>query len=101
MTGKRDEQIRSRAYKMWEREGRPQGRHEHHWHQAVREVDDESGEAGSEQPHSNADARLSGNEAPTSPEAPAASAPVGKTAARAKRPAAPKGRAKASAKPKA
>jgi hypothetical protein len=100
MNGKRDERIRSRAYGMWEREGRPQGRHEHHWHQAVREVDGESSETGSEQPHSNADARLSGNEAPASPAAPPASAPVGKAAAQAKRPAAPKARAKASAKPK-
>jgi DUF2934 family protein len=115
MNGKKDDRIRSRAYGIWEREGRPQGRHEHHWHEASREVDDETSDgrttapgaetssdaAGSEEPHSNADARLSGNDAPTSPEAPAASAPVGKAAARAKRPAAPKARAKASAKPKA
>ena len=62
MNGKRDEQIRSRAYAIWEREGRPHGRQEHHWHQAIREVDAGSGD----------------------PETPAASAPVGKTAARAK-----------------
>ena len=87
MNGKRDEQIRSRAYAIWEREGRPHGRQEHHWHQAIREVDAGSGD----------------------PETPAASAPVGKTAARAKPSAAPKApakpktpaKSKAPAKPKA
>jgi Protein of unknown function (DUF2934) len=108
MNGKRDDRIRSRAYGIWEREGRPQGRHEHHWHQASREVEGEASddqlaaqpsgdEAGSEQPRSNADARLSGNDSAT----PAASAPGGKTAARAKRPGTSKARAKAPAKPKA
>jgi hypothetical protein len=30
--------IRNRAYELWEQEGRPQGRHEQHWAQAVEEV---------------------------------------------------------------
>jgi hypothetical protein len=89
MNGKRDEQIRSRAYKIWEREGRPQGRQEHHWHQAIREVDEGAGDQ--------------------APEAPAASALVGKAGAAAKRTPAPKPPAepktptkpKAAAKPKA
>jgi Protein of unknown function (DUF2934) len=34
----RDEQrIRERAYGIWEREGRPEGRQEAHWEQARRE----------------------------------------------------------------
>lgn len=94
MNGKRDEQIRSRAYAIWEREGRPHGRQEHHWHQAIREVD-----AGSGDPEAPA----------ASQETPAASAPVGKTAARTKAPATPKApakpktpaKSKAPAKPKA
>jgi hypothetical protein len=30
--------IRERAYQLWEDEGRPEGRHEHHWFQAVRDL---------------------------------------------------------------
>ena len=108
MNGKRDDRIRSRAYGIWEREGRPQGRHEHHWHQASREVDDEpsddqptasgaepaSDEAGSEQPHSNADARLSGSPAPALPETPTGPSRIRKAAARPKGTRAPKAPAK-------
>lgn len=30
--------IRDRAYSIWEREGRPEGRERQHWEQAAREV---------------------------------------------------------------
>lgn len=30
--------IRDRAYAIWEREGRPDGRHDEHWEQARREL---------------------------------------------------------------
>lgn len=30
--------IAQRAYAIWEREGRPEGRHDEHWEQAEREV---------------------------------------------------------------
>jgi hypothetical protein len=33
-----DERIRDRAYAIWEREGRPHGRHESHWHRALAEL---------------------------------------------------------------
>jgi hypothetical protein len=33
--------IQQRAYELWEREGRQEGTHERHWHDAVREIDDE------------------------------------------------------------
>lgn len=33
-----DQQIRERAYAMWEREGRPAGRHLEHWAAAEREI---------------------------------------------------------------
>lgn len=102
MNGKRDEQIRSRAYEIWEREGRPQGRHEHHWHQAIREVDDENSadKAKAGQPRSNADLRLSGEQAATLAEVPTGPGLLGKTVARAKRTRAPKAPAKPK-KPKA
>jgi hypothetical protein len=32
------ERIRQRAYEIWEREGRPEGREQAHWEQAEREI---------------------------------------------------------------
>ncbi len=32
----REERIRQRAYGIWEREGRPEGRHDDHWNEAER-----------------------------------------------------------------
>ncbi|WP_353859577.1 DUF2934 domain-containing protein [Azospirillum formosense] len=37
----RAERVRRRAHDIWEREGRPEGRHDEHWAQAEAEVDDE------------------------------------------------------------
>ena len=34
------QKIRERAYELWEREGRPEGRHDDHWHQAVKDLQD-------------------------------------------------------------
>lgn len=31
MQGSREDRIRQRAHEIWEREGRPEGRHEVHW----------------------------------------------------------------------
>jgi hypothetical protein len=31
-------QIAARAYALWQSEGQPDGRHEEHWHRAVREI---------------------------------------------------------------
>ncbi|WP_082766043.1 DUF2934 domain-containing protein [Paramesorhizobium deserti] len=44
----REEQIKARAYEIWEQEGRPQGRARDHWEQARREID---GDAASPQPN--------------------------------------------------
>lgn len=45
------EKIRSRAYEIWEKEGRPSGRERQHWEQAQREVArDAAGEAGETAP---------------------------------------------------
>lgn len=33
-----EERVRRRAYEIWEREGRPEGRHEEHWRRAVTEI---------------------------------------------------------------
>lgn len=37
----RAERVQRRAHDIWEREGRPHGRHDEHWAQAEAEVDDE------------------------------------------------------------
>jgi hypothetical protein len=37
------ERIRRRAHEIWEREGRPEGRHEEHWTQARQEIEAEGG----------------------------------------------------------
>lgn len=37
----RDLMIRERAYLLWEGAGRPQGKQDEHWLQAVREIDAE------------------------------------------------------------
>jgi len=45
MVSDRDEKIRQRAHQIWEREGWPEGKHDEHWAQAAREIDNEA-EAG-------------------------------------------------------
>nr|WP_041935947.1 DUF2934 domain-containing protein [Rhizobium leguminosarum] len=41
----REEEIRKRAYSLWEKEGRPEGKHGHHWTLAEHELDAQQGEA--------------------------------------------------------
>ncbi|TPI10967.1 DUF2934 domain-containing protein [Mesorhizobium sp. B4-1-3] len=41
----REERIRQRAHEIWEREGRPEGRQQEHWDQAVQEIESEGSEA--------------------------------------------------------
>ncbi|ARQ12242.1 hypothetical protein NXC12_PA00005 (plasmid) [Rhizobium etli] len=41
----REEEIRKRAYALWEKEGRPEGRHRDHWIHAEHELDARYGEA--------------------------------------------------------
>ncbi|WP_411755786.1 DUF2934 domain-containing protein [Sinorhizobium meliloti] len=38
-----EERIRRRAYEIWERDGRPDGEHDRHWHQAEKELEGERG----------------------------------------------------------
>jgi hypothetical protein len=37
-----EDEIRARAYALWQREGSPEGRHEEFWHQAQRELSEEA-----------------------------------------------------------
>ena len=61
MAGGDDKQrIRERAYELWEREGRPHGRHMDHWVQAEQETQDGQRPEGSGRP--GGDAGLFGEE---------------------------------------
>lgn len=40
MEDNRAQQIRARAYEIWENEGRPQGKEKEHWDQAEREFEE-------------------------------------------------------------
>jgi hypothetical protein len=33
------ERVERRAYALWKAEGQPHGRHEEHWHRAMREIE--------------------------------------------------------------
>lgn len=45
MTDERQERVRQRAHEIWEREGRPHGKHDEHWRLAREEIEREGGEA--------------------------------------------------------
>jgi hypothetical protein len=36
-----DERIRARAYRIWDEAGQPDGKHDQHWEQAIREIEAE------------------------------------------------------------
>jgi hypothetical protein len=78
MADDRHERIRQRAHAIWEREGRRDGDHERHWHQAAGEIDAE-------------DAAAKPGRKPATPRKPAAAkpktAPSKVTAAKAAKPA--------------
>ncbi|MEZ0326574.1 MAG: DUF2934 domain-containing protein [Fimbriimonas sp.] len=46
----RHQRIQNRAYELWEREGRQEGTPERHWHDAVRETDEEDAAGIDERP---------------------------------------------------
>ncbi|TCL68293.1 DUF2934 family protein [Rhizobium sp. BK251] len=43
-TSNRHELVRRRAHAIWERDGRPEGKHDEHWLQAEHEIDQGIGE---------------------------------------------------------
>jgi len=48
--GADESNIRERAYAIWEEQGRPEGSHDAHWHQAQRELTDKQLSAGDPSP---------------------------------------------------
>ena len=45
MTPARENQIAERSYQIWEREGKPEGKHLQHWFQAISELEGASAPA--------------------------------------------------------
>ncbi len=64
--------IRERAYRLWEAEGRPDGRHEHHWSAAEQEIgaDPRVSSAGGEAEASGLVSAMAGTPDPMQPDRP-------------------------------
>jgi hypothetical protein len=45
-----EDRVRDRAYALWEKDGRPDGRSDEYWQQARFEVEAEEAEPGNERP---------------------------------------------------
>ena len=56
MTEISEDDIRLRAYALWESNGRPAGSHDVHWLQALRELTEEAGASGGDTPKKKAKA---------------------------------------------
>ncbi|WP_276122223.1 DUF2934 domain-containing protein [Pararhizobium qamdonense] len=56
MTEISEDDIRLRAYALWESDGRPAGSHDVHWLQALRELTEEAGASGGDTPKKKAKA---------------------------------------------
>jgi len=54
MASNHEEKVRTRAYEIWEREGRPTGRAQQHWEQARREIENESRQGQAPSPRASA-----------------------------------------------
>ena len=63
-----ESRTRLRAYAIWEREGRPEGRHIEHWFLAQREIEQETAQTSTA-------AGISGGESPAEQEQQAPSSP--------------------------
>ena len=57
MAADRDAEISLRAYRIWERKGRPFGEHDEHWEQARREIEAEAAGQEDSQPQSDMPSR--------------------------------------------
>ena len=61
----RDDRIRIRAYEIWQREGRPEGRHDQHWAEATREIEQEDSAGRQSNPGSRESDEQQGDEGTT------------------------------------
>ena len=70
MTDISEDDIRLRAYALWEADGRPEGSHDLHWLQALRELTEEANAAvgeSSQTPVKTSKLSVVKNEAPVEP----------------------------------
>lgn len=63
MDNDRNQNLRERAYRIWEDQGRPEGRHEDHWHEAERSFEGEVPEPSEKNPAAKAPRRSAGPKA--------------------------------------
>ncbi len=89
MPDDRDDRIRRRAHEIWERDGRPHGKHAEHWERAAREVDAEA--AVTKQAGSATRARGKAGTSRSSPQPGGTVAESGAAAGRGNRPGKPAG----------
>lgn len=61
---KRDELIAQKAHELWEKEGKPHGRHEDHWHQAAAAVEAGNAKAAPEKVKKPRTAKAASDSAP-------------------------------------
>jgi hypothetical protein len=54
MEDEKNNRLKTRAYELWEKQGRPEGKHEEHWQLAEKEFSSEEGFTTSETPHDGA-----------------------------------------------
>ncbi|OLP59191.1 hypothetical protein BJF93_04640 [Xaviernesmea oryzae] len=71
-----EDKVRARAYRLWEEEGRPEGRHDHHWQQAIKDVAE--GANGKEAETAGKAGTVQAAEAPASASASSSAASAGK-----------------------
>ena len=96
MSPEQEDRIKQRAYEIWEREGRPDGRGDVHWSMAVQEIRAEDGwvddAADSAGPTDDLSRQLGSAEAALAPEGtePAPEEPAPERKPRAKKAATPK-----------
>lgn len=45
MSDDKEERIRAEAYRRWEQEGRPDGQHDRHWHEAAEAIEADQADA--------------------------------------------------------
>lgn len=77
MNDDRDEQIRQRAYKIWQDEGEPHGREQDHWAQAEQEIGGGISVTGEPEDPDAGESGPAASDASTADTVPPAAAPVG------------------------
>jgi hypothetical protein len=78
MAKEKRSKVEIRAYEIWDREGRPDGKALEHWHQAVAEIAREEAEAEAAKPKKAGGPKKAAKDKPAAPAKKAASASAAK-----------------------